>query len=62
MAISNSQANHPDGTVQPAETLLETFMCSKTYDVEGKQARSKPPHMVLDNIHLQIHAGEFVAL
>src|SRR5579864_631661 len=62
MAISNSQVNQANGAGQPAETLLETRLCSKTYDVEGKHAHEKPPHMVLDNIHLQIHSGEFVAL
>ncbi len=56
------QLSQQDGTPPPAEVLLETHLCSKTYDVEGKQAHTKPPHMVLDNIDLKIRAGEFVAL
>jgi len=45
-----------------AEALLEARLCSKTYVAEGKQTQDGLSHLVLDNIQLTIHAGEFVAL
>ena len=45
-----------------AEALLEARLCSKTYVAEGKQTQDGLSHVVLDNIQLTIHAGEFVAL
>ena len=45
-----------------AETLLEARVCSKTYAAEGKQTQDGLSHLVLDDIQLTIHAGEFVAL
>ncbi len=45
-----------------AEVLLEARVCSKTYVAEGKQLEDGLSHVVLDNIQLTIHAGEFVAL
>ena len=45
-----------------AETLLEARVCSKTYVAEGKHPQDVLSHLVLDNIQLTIHAGEFVAL
>jgi NitT/TauT family transport system ATP-binding protein len=45
-----------------AEALLEARVCSKTYVAEDKQLQDELSHLVLDNIQLTIHAGEFVAL
>jgi NitT/TauT family transport system ATP-binding protein len=45
-----------------AESLLEARLCSMTYVAEGKQTQDGLSHVVLDNIQLTIHAGEFVAL
>src|SRR5947209_857874 len=51
-----------DGARSAAEVLLEARACSKTYETEGKHPHDPRPSLVLDSIHLQIHAGEFVAL
>jgi NitT/TauT family transport system ATP-binding protein len=51
-----------DGATATAEELLEARLCSKTYEIEGKHAQGVHTPLVLDNVQLQIHAGEFVAL
>ena len=51
-----------DGAAATAEVLLEARLCSKTYEIEGKHAQGVHASLVLDNVQLQIHAGEFVAL
>ena len=51
-----------DGTSPQAEVLLEALMCSKSYQAEGKRPAGQQPLLVLDNIHFEIRAGEFVAL
>src|SRR5215831_3800932 len=60
--MNDHQHNIQDGSGQSGEVLLETCNCSKTYEAEDKKARGAHPHLVLDNIQLQINAGEFVAL
>jgi NitT/TauT family transport system ATP-binding protein len=60
--MNDQHLNQQDSSGQSAEVLLEACTCSKTYEVEDKKARGAHPHMVLDNIDVQIHAGEFVAL
>ena len=60
--MNDHHLNSLDGSGQPAEVLLQTSECSMTYEVEDKKARGAPPHLVLENIDLQIHIGEFVAL
>ncbi len=44
------------------EVLLEARSCCKTYEAEGKHAQSTIAHLVLDNVQVEVHAGEFVAL
>ncbi len=60
--MNDHHLNSQDDSGQSAEVLLQTCNCSMTYEVEDKKARGAPPHLVLDNIDLQIHIGEFVAL
>ncbi len=59
MTLINSQAGQPEEATRTEEVLLEARGCSKTYQAEGKQGHAP---LVLDSVHLQIHAGEFVAL
>jgi NitT/TauT family transport system ATP-binding protein len=61
MAVFDSQLNQQDGANPLHEVLLEARGVSKTYEVEGKQARGAAP-LVLDTIQLQIRTGEFIAL
>lgn len=44
------------------EILLEARRVRKIYEAEGKQPRGVRPPLVLDDIDVQIAAGEFVAL
>lgn len=44
------------------EVLLEVVNCSKTYEVEGQNPQKPHPHLVLNNVNVQIRSGEFVAL
>lgn len=60
MTQSDQRAATAEGVA--AETLLEARVCSKTYVAEGKQPQDGLSHLVLDDIQLTIHAGEFVAL
>lgn len=53
MAIANTQVG---------EVLLEARSIKKVYESEGKQSRNAKPPVVLNDINLQISAGEFVAL
>ena len=59
-----TQSNQRNATAEDvaAEALLEARVCSKTYVAEGKQSQDGLSHLVLDDIQLTIHAGEFVAL
>ncbi|MBV9019349.1 MAG: AAA-associated domain-containing protein [Ktedonobacteraceae bacterium] len=45
-----------------SEVLLETRNVKKIYDKDGKRPRGVQPPVVLDDINLQIAAGEFVTL
>jgi len=62
MAMSDQQASSQDGSNQHAEVLLEARDIYKTFAAKEKRRRGPPPPLVLDNIQVQIHAGEFVAL
>jgi NitT/TauT family transport system ATP-binding protein len=61
MTQSNVFAQH-DGAHSSGEILLEARSCSKTYAAEGKQSHDARSALVLDDVQLQIRAGEFVAL
>lgn len=52
----------PSDDTQTREVLLEARHVKKLYEAEGKQARGARPPLVLDDIQIQIAAGEFVAL
>jgi len=56
----NDADKEKNGATQATEVLLEARACSKWYAADGKQHSQK--HLVLDNIDLEIRAGEFVAL
>jgi NitT/TauT family transport system ATP-binding protein len=62
MAMFNQQTNSQDGSAQGAEVLLEAHDIYKTFAAKEKRRRGPPPPPVLENIQVQIHAGEFVAL
>src|SRR5229473_8091 len=62
MAMSDQQASSQDGSTQHAEVLLEARDIYKTFAAKEKRRRGPPPPLVLDNIQVQIYAGEFVAL
>src|SRR5713101_5117313 len=62
MAMSEQQASSQDGSNQHAEVLLEARDIYKTFAAKEKRRRGPPPPLVLDNIQVQINAGEFVAL
>lgn len=62
MTQSEQPTTAPGAAQAPAEVLLETRICSKTYVAEGKQAQQTKAPLVLDCVSLQIRAGEFVAL
>src|SRR5947209_19989436 len=51
-----------DGATATAEVLLEARLCSKTYEAESKHPQDTHVHLVLDQVQLEIRAGEFVAL
>ena len=44
------------------EVILETQHVSKSYQTEGKQPKGVRPPPVLDDINIQIAAGDFVAI
>ena len=44
------------------EVILEAQHVSKIYEAEGKQPKGVRPPLVLDDVNLQIAAGDFVAL
>jgi NitT/TauT family transport system ATP-binding protein len=56
--------NHNGNTRQPTtrEVILEAQHVSKVYEAEGKQPKGVRPPTVLDDVNLQIVAGDFVAL
>ena len=62
MTMYNQQINSHDGSTQRTEVLLEAHNVSKTFAAKEKRKRGPRPPLVLDNIDLQINAGEFVAL
>jgi NitT/TauT family transport system ATP-binding protein len=62
MALYDQHTNSQNGTDQHAEVLLEARGISKTFAAKEKRRRGPPPPLVLDNIEIQINAGEFVAL
>ncbi len=62
MAMFQQQASSQDGSTQEAEVLLEAHDIYKTFAAKEKRRRGPPPPLVLENIQVQIHAGEFVAL
>jgi NitT/TauT family transport system ATP-binding protein len=62
MAMSDQQASSQDGSTQDAEVILEARDIYKTFAAKEKRRRGPPPPLVLDDIQVQIHAGEFVAL
>ena len=61
MTQSDVFAQH-DGARPAGEVLLEARSCSKTYAAAGKQSHDARSALVLDDVQLQIRAGEFVAL
>ncbi len=60
MTQSNQQQLASSNTT--AEVLLEARACSKSYEQETRGSQKTSSHLVLDNVDLQIRAGEFVAL
>ncbi|HCI79117.1 MAG TPA: nitrate ABC transporter ATP-binding protein [Ktedonobacter sp.] len=62
MTQSEQQHIQSTDTTSPEEMLLEVVNCSKTYEVEGQSPQKPHPHLVLDNVNVQIRSGEFVAL
>ena len=62
MALYDQQTNLQNGTDQHAEVLLEARGICKTFETKEKRRRGPRPPLVLDNIEVQISAGEFVAL
>jgi NitT/TauT family transport system ATP-binding protein len=62
MALDEQQAGSHDGSTQDAKVLLEARNIYKTFAAKEKRRRGPPPPLVLDNIQVQIHTGEFVAL
>ena len=62
---ANSQqdsAPTPPTAQATGEVLLEARSCNKTYGEDGKHPQNPNAHLVLDDIQVDIHAGEFVAL
>ena len=62
MTQSEQQHTQTTDTALTGEVLLEVINCSKTYEVEGQTPQKPHPHLVLDNVNVQIRSGEFVAL
>ncbi|HKV57411.1 MAG TPA: nitrate/sulfonate/bicarbonate ABC transporter ATP-binding protein [Ktedonobacteraceae bacterium] len=60
--MTQSNQHTVSNSAVAAETLLEARACSKSYETEGKLPKGVSPHLVLENIHVSIHSGEFVAL
>ncbi|GAC1507446.1 MAG: nitrate/sulfonate/bicarbonate ABC transporter ATP-binding protein [Ktedonobacteraceae bacterium] len=56
MAIASTSST------QTGEVLLEARGVRKVYEAEGKQPKGVKPPVVLDDINVQICAGEFVAI
>ncbi|HEY7418206.1 MAG TPA: nitrate/sulfonate/bicarbonate ABC transporter ATP-binding protein [Ktedonobacteraceae bacterium] len=60
-----STARNVQGATYPVETselLLEARSITKIYEAEGKQPRGVRPPVVLEEVNVQVAAGEFVAL
>jgi NitT/TauT family transport system ATP-binding protein len=64
MAMFDPQTDSQDGTTRHVEVLLEARGISKTFAPKEKRRHgpSPRPPLVLDNIQLQINAGDFVTL
>jgi NitT/TauT family transport system ATP-binding protein len=62
MAMFDQQTNSQDETDRHAEVLLDARDISKAFAAKEKRRRAQRPPLVLENIKLQISAGEFVAL
>ena len=62
MAIFDQHSNSQNETAPHAEVLLEARDVGKTFAPKEKRRRAPRPPLVLDNIKVQISAGEFVAL
>jgi len=56
----DQQASSQDSSTQ--DVLLEARDIYKTFAKREKRRRGPPPPLVLDNIQVKIHTGEFVAL
>ncbi|HXZ03634.1 MAG TPA: nitrate/sulfonate/bicarbonate ABC transporter ATP-binding protein [Ktedonobacteraceae bacterium] len=62
MAMNDQHTNTQAGSNPGTEVLLEARNVSKSFAAKEKRKRGSPPPLVLDNIQLQINAGEFVAI
>ncbi|HYB01042.1 MAG TPA: ABC transporter ATP-binding protein, partial [Ktedonobacteraceae bacterium] len=62
MALNNQQINTQDGATTQAEVLLEGRNITKIFAPKEKRKHGPRPPLVLDNIQIQIRAGEFVAI
>jgi len=62
MALFDQQTNSQGETARRTEVLLEARGISKTFAAKEKRRHGSRPPLILDNIHVQIDAGEFVAL
>jgi len=62
MTTFNQQNNQTGTQAQNSEILLEARHISKRYEGEGATTKGARPPLVLDDIQMQIAAGEFVAL
>ncbi|HKV57822.1 MAG TPA: ABC transporter ATP-binding protein, partial [Ktedonobacteraceae bacterium] len=60
--MTQSNQHTVSNSAVATETLLEARACSKSYEAEDKLPKGVSPHLVLENIHVSIHSGEFVAL
>ena len=60
--MSITRHNQHAATVQTGEILLEARGIKKIYEAKGKQPRGVRPPVVLEDVNVQIAAGEFVAL
>jgi NitT/TauT family transport system ATP-binding protein len=61
MSTLAPQRSPQEGDGGPAEALLEARGITKAYD-EDRQTRGATPKLVLDTIHTEVRAGEFIAL
>ncbi|MBV9230028.1 MAG: AAA-associated domain-containing protein [Chloroflexi bacterium] len=62
MTTFNQQNNQQAPATQTAEILLEAQHISKSYTDDKSSSQGGRTHLVLDDIQMQIMAGEFVAI